>query len=345
MVQVCVVIPFRGDAHTLSWVLDGFAAQQLPPNVRVEVRVGGDDCAPPAPPAASSDGQICFTTKSFPRSGAAVVRNHLLEGVASDVVIFVNSDVRPDVHFVAAHVSRLLSLPEGFMVLGSAPYETGSYKTIFDSFKEETPAIFFYHQLPPHQYYDYRYGWTINLSVRSSDFRKAGGFHLQLRPYGYEDLDFAHRLIGDKTAIYYDPAAAVTHRHPMTFDQYLDREEGIGCVAPALSQANPSMFHSLFGQRGVDELAKDYRVWTSMDVASHRWIYQRFFEWSSQPDQALGVAGSEERSRLLLTLYQMHIPLKRLAFRLGFLRGMELIDAPRWQERKPIGAWKQLLGV
>jgi len=343
MIEVCVVISFRNETERLLWTLDGFAEQRLPDDVAIRVRVGGDGCSPPEFRPEKPDGRIRFEMFSLPRGGAAVVRNHLLKRVNSDVVIFVNADTRPDKDFVSAHVKRLLSLPEGSMVLGNSPYEASPHRTVFDVLKEDSPMIFFYDRLKPNQFYDYRYSWTLNLSVRHSDFKRAGGFTTALRPYGYEDLDIAFKIMGEKPAIYYDPAAAVTHRHPMTLDDYFDREETIGSVAPNLSRVNPQVFQSLFGTRNLDAVAGDYRVWTSMDFASHRWTYQRLSEWANEPQTILGAEGSEHRRRLLLTLYQMHIPLKRLAFRLGFLRGLDLMDDSRWQERGCKGLWREAI--
>jgi len=51
----------------------------------------------------------------------------------------------------------------------------------------------------------------------------------------------------------------------------------------------------------------------------------------------------EARELLLMTIYQMHVPLKRLAFRLGFLRGMELVGDERWEERKAVGLWRAVV--
>ena len=266
-----------------------------------------------------------------------------MEEAGGDVLIFLNSDVRPGDHFVAAHVARLLSLPEGFMVLGSTPYEAGAGKTVFDAFKEETPAIFFYDDIQPHRCYDYRYVWTLNLSIRDQDYRRSGGFDRRLRPYGYEDLDWGSRIMGETAAVYYEPAAAATHRHPMSLDQYLDREEGLGSMSPVLATVNPAVFRSLFAAHDLNALAEQFRAWTAMDTASHRWIYRRLADWADRPDNMLGPPQSEERRRMLLTLYQMHIPLKRLAFRLGFLRGLELQEDARWLERGTRGLWKQAI--
>lgn len=229
------------------------------------------------------------------------------------------------------------------MVLGSSPYEPASIPTVFDALKEESPMIFFYDQLRAHRFYDYRHAWNLNVSVRHSDYVRAGGFCTALRPYGYEDLDFAFKVMGETPAVYFDPAASVIHRHPMSLDDYLNREEALGSVAPVLARINPPIFRSLFGTVDLDNLAADYRSWTSMDAASHRWTYQRLADWSSRPQAVLGPAGSEDRKRLLLTIYQLHIPLKRLAFRLGFLGGLELIDDSRWLERGARGLWKEAI--
>jgi hypothetical protein len=44
-----------------------------------------------------------------------------------------------------------------------------------------------------------------------------------------------------------------------------------------------------------------------------------------------------------MTIYQMHVPLKRLAFRLGFLRGIDLVDDAHWQERRPASLWRKIV--
>ena len=61
------------------------------------------------------------------------------------------------------------------------------------------------------------------------------------------------------------------------------------------------------------------------------------------PEDVLGTEGEASRQRMLMTIYQMHVPLKRLAFRLGFLRGMELVDDARWLERQPQGLWRKIV--
>jgi hypothetical protein len=304
----------------------------------LEVRLCGDGVTLPALPA--STGAIRFTGERSERVGVAEAKNRLLRDRPADIVIFGNSDTRPAPNFVAMHVSRLMSLPAGHLVLGAAPYEPAV--TIFDALKEETPMIFFYNQMKAHTLFDFRQCWTLNLSVRYADIERVGFFNPRFQPYGYEDLDLGFRVLGAQTkGIYFDPDAIVTHRHPMTFDDYLQREELLGLMTPVLFDNNRPLFEALFGSDTLETYAERFRAWVTMDLPGHAWIYKRTAEWSARGADTLG--SGESRAHLLMTLYQMHVPLKRLAFRLGFLRGMELRDEARWQERTAQGLWRDAI--
>jgi hypothetical protein len=65
--------------------------------------------------------------------------------------------------------------------------------------------------------------------------------------------------------------------------------------------------------------------------------------WAGLGEEVLG--RGEGRRRVLETVYQMHVPLKRLAFRLGYLRGMELRADARWEERRATGLWRAAVMV
>lgn len=341
--KAVVAIPFRGDARILQWTLDGFARQVLPAGVTAEVRVGGDGCAVPPAPAPDSP-NLRITTTELPRVGNSHAKNLLLQDAEADVVIFGNADTRPDQDFIAGHIARLQALQNagsasGVMVLGAAPFEPSTSPTVFDVLKWETPAIFFYCQMTPHTWYDYRQAWTLNLSMWMRDFRAAGGFSTALFPYGYEDLLLAFQTMGpDRKAVYYDDTIRVTHRHPMTFDQYLNREEMLGLMAPVLWRTAPDMFARLFGTGDLKILAEQFATWTQMDAPSHKWTYQRLMEW--MPLSATELGEGEHRRRLLMSLYQMHIPLKRLAFRLGFLKGLTLMEDHQHDQRQVAQLWR-----
>ncbi len=337
--KVAVIIPFRGDPALLVWTLEGYAQQSLGDGVQLEVRVGGDGCVLPPLPL---NGNIHFIGQQFERMGAAAVRNQLLMSELPDLIIFGNADARPDAAMVQRHVERMAALPTGSLILGAAPWEMPEYPTVFDALIAQTPMIFFYEGMGPQTWQDYRHAWTLNLSVRGEDFARITGFAPQLRPVYYEDLAFAFDLMGsERKGVFYDPAAKVLHRHPMTLEGYLNREELLGLMAPVLAQVKPKVFAALFGDQSVAQLETEYRQWIKLDSAGHQHIWSRLVEWEKQPASTLGDGSA--RQRTLGTIYQMHIPLKRLAFRLGFLRGLELRDDALWQQRVPQGLWKQHL--
>ncbi|HUO06706.1 MAG TPA: glycosyltransferase family 2 protein [Phycisphaerae bacterium] len=340
--RIAVIIPFRGDSAVLAWALEGFAAQRLDDGTQLEVRLCGDGVVVPSLTRVSNP-RITFQSVSSPRVGISEAKNLLLRDRPADVVIFANADTRPHSEFVQAHVRRLLSLPANSMVLGASPYEASSNPTVFDVLKEESPMIFFYRGLRGGDCCDFRHAWNLNVSVRYEDLERIRFFNSQFRPYGFEDLDLAFRLMGHSPNVYFEPAAAVVHRHPMTFDDYLQREELLGVMSPVLHAQNPVVFKQLHGTDDLDALTAQFQSWLTLDRAMHGWIYKRMQEWNSLPATALGMGN--ERDRLVMALYQMHVPLKRFAFRAGFLQGLQWREDGRWQERRSIGTWKKALGI
>jgi hypothetical protein len=341
--HTAVLLPYRsrGESGLLAWVLEGYAQQQLAQGHTLEVHVGFDGPESQIEvPFASGTGITCIA-HPYPRIGAAAVRNRLAHEAASqaDLFIFGNADARPMSDMVQRHADTMAQLPPQSLILGSAPWERPPVPTVFHALLAESPMVFFYCTMKPRNWHDFRYAWTLNLSVRRQDFFECGGFHDELRPVFYEDLAFGFRLMGTRKAVWYEPAASVVHRHPMNLDQYLDREEMLGLMAPVLLRVFPEAFERLFGtkpplsdsRRLLDYLDKDRRHYAK--------IYRAMGHWASVPVDTLG----QHRTSLLHTLHLLHVPLKRTVFQLGFVRGLEMADDSRWLERKPMGLWRQFL--
>lgn len=347
---IAAIIPFRGNPDICRWALEGFAVQELPADCNLEVRVCGDGMEPPLLPpellAAAEANRITFSFRTVPHSGASEAKNALLYDWPADIVIFANSDTRPAADFVRIHAETLSKLPFGSMVLGFSPWEKPASPTVLDALFADTPMIFFYNQMRPHQSYDFRHAWTLNLSTRYVDAMRAGGFEKYIRPVYYDDLVLGHRILGsNRKNIFYEPAAQSSHRHPTTLDQYFNREELLGLMLPVLARNCPEIFAALYPDHTLADLVAEARAWINMDIASHRWIYQRLQEWSALPESVLGDPASPDTTRLKLTIFQMHIPLKRFAFRLGLLRGLDMVDDAHWQQRTAANTWKNALGI
>jgi hypothetical protein len=341
--HTAVILPYRphADHGIIRWTLEGYAQQALAAGDSLEVYVGIDGAAPGMEVLVPPPSPYLIEVQTFPYMGAAAVRNALVRALpgTTDLLIFGNADARPAHDFVQRHSCAIAGLPPQSLVLGAAPWERHS-STVIDVLIDTTPMIFSYCHATAHCWYPFRIAYSLNLSVRYRDFVASGGFPDLIRPYYYEDLAFGCRVLGPtRQGLYYEPAARVLHRHPMTFEQYLDREELLGIMAPVLAQVCPEAFAVLMAGRAVEEIARDFEQKLQGDPKVYRSLFTRVREKLAQPAETLGQG--PERTRGIETLYQLHIPVKLLAFRLGFLRGMELRDDSRWQERKPAGLWRQ----
>jgi hypothetical protein len=343
--RTCVIIPYRpqADHSALAWTLEGFKKQQLSAGHTLDVHVGldGPTSRTDLPHVGASPWPVTF--HEFPWMGAAAVRQALVKevGSASDLLIFTNADTRPESDLVQQHVATMAKLPSQSLVLGAAPWERLA-PTVLDTLVDTTPMIFSYCHAEPRHWYPFRIAYSLNLSVRYADYVACGGFHDQIRPYYYEDLAFGCRLLGpQRQGLFYEPDARVVHRHPMTFEQYLDREELLGVMAPVLARVCPEAFQVLMAGRAADQIARDFQTKLQGDTTVYRRLYHRLREKLALPAETLG--RGQTRLRSIETLYQLHIPVKLLAFRLGFLRGMELADDGCWQQRKPAGLWRALV--
>jgi hypothetical protein len=344
--HTAVIIPYRpqADHATLVWTLEGFAEQELDSGHTLEILVGidgHDECvALPVIPAS----RHIITLHPLPRMGAAAVRNELARRarITPGLLIFANSDTRPAPDMVRQHACTMTGLPPKSLVLGAAPWQR-SHPTVLDTLIDQTPMIFSYCHLKAHQWHSFRAAYSLNLSVRLPDFQGVGGFPEQLRPYYYEDLAFVFRVMGpERAGVYFEPRARVVHRHPLSFAQYLDREEMLGLMAPVLAGACPEVFAALMAGRSVEAIAQDFRRKLDGDKGVYPSLFRHLQEQFAQPDAILGQG--DVRAQNLHRLHQLHLPLRLLAFRLGFLQGLDWAGDGHWRDRRPTGLWHADVG-
>jgi hypothetical protein len=333
-----VLIPYRPlpDHGTLAWTLEGYARQRLAPGHTMDVHVGLDGPAVALPAVDSSSHPIYY--HSCPCMGAAAVRNALVRKVSAESTLLIlgNADARPDDDMVQQHAATMATLPPRSLILGAAPWERLA-PTVLDTLIDTTPMIFSYCHLRPHSWYSFQVAYSLNLSVRRQDYVECAGFPDLVRPYYYEDLAFGWRVLGPtRRGLYYQPAARVLHRHPMTLEQYLDREELLGRMAPVVARVCPEVFAVLMGGRVAEQIVRDFQEKLRGDTSIYQPLFRRLAYQLVQPAATLGPA----RQRALDLLYQLHIPVKLLAFRLGFLHGVEQVGDEHWRERRPTSLWR-----
>lgn len=340
-----VIIPYRsrGDDALLEWTLDGYRHQQLEPGNSFDIHVGLDGGDPLQMPEGPTGSAASIQIHTFEQIGAAAVRNALVRQTTAETqfLILANADSRPSATMVQCHIETLSRLPSKMLVLGSAPWERIN-PSVFDTMIDSTTMIFSYCHMKRHIQYDFRVAYSLNLGLRRQDYLDCGGFPEELRPYYYEDLAFACRLLGPtQRAVVYEPEASVLHRHPLTVDQYLDREELLGMMAPVLARISQPAFARMMANRDVTRLERELRSRTQLDNVVFGHMYKQLVRCSQAPAHVLG--NEEQASERVRRLFHVHIPLKLMAFRQGFLKGLEIADDD-WKSRKPQGLWrKQML--
>jgi hypothetical protein len=114
----------------------------------------------------------------------------------------------------------------------------------------------------------------------------------------------------------------------MTLAQYLDREELLGIMAPVLEKVAPETFTILMAGRNSADIEADFQAKLTRDKSLYPPLFNRLQEQFAQPSSVLGEG--EDRRLAIQRLYQLHLPLKLLVFRLGFLQGRQSDSSPLW---------------
>lgn len=300
-----VIIPTRGRSSKLINLLQELESQSGSTITPFEVVLVFD-----------GDGTIPDQLYSYPLKkqqtahvGAGGARNLGLRNAQGDAVLFLNDDVVPDPGFLDAHID---ALNEGDLaVLGSSPWIASPNPTAFDGFIAHSPAIFHQSDLVDGNHYDFKRGWTLNLSMRRDVIDQlTTPFENELRPIYFEDIEFAYRCFGTEEKLKFIRAARAVHDHRMSIQDYFSREVLLGMMSVVLYDVNPECYRTIFESDPQKHAAIAAQT-LLIDVRDHRKILDRFSSLAhlSQDSEASGEQA--------MILYDLHLPLKRRAFRLG----------------------------
>ncbi len=255
-----------------------------------------------------------------PNIGAA--KNWALDRAQGAWILLLNDDVLPMPGFISAHLEAHRRVARPAMVLGQSPWRSYPDETVFDRMIQTTSMVFFYDQLRPHEWCNYRHAWNLNLSIPRAVLGDRR-FDEALGPFFFEDLELAWRLeIESGVRVYYAPEAGAVHDHRYTFDGYFQREFALGEAAVRLWDANRDCFRSTYGA-DLDETFLDYaRRYVAVEGRREEQLRRRLAAIAGRPLTDLADS-ADVRDEIVQALYVAHLPLKRLAFRRGLLAAAE----------------------
>lgn len=330
--RVSVVIATCGRPEKLGNCLRALAQQRLPDGVAMEIIVaidGGDESGAYARLDRPKDTHFM----ELPRSGIGAARNAALGRAEGDFILTTNDDTYPEANWVAEHLEAQAARPQPGLVMGCTRWRPWRDPTVFDGLARETSMLFFFDQMHAAQMYGFRHFWTCNASLPTSLARAVGGFDERLRPYGFEDLEFAYRVEQfGPPGVYYHPAAVNTHDHRMRWKDYCRREACLGRVAACLWEINPDCFEATYHRRDAEAIRREFLDWLALDRRDHAAAVREMRRWVDRPLEL--VPNWED---LRGALYRLHLPLKRRCFRAGFVHHFERRSDAHWLERLALG--------
>ena len=316
MPTVSVVIPTNRAGEVLERCLHSLAGQNHDPcDIEVIVVFNGGA----AGPADIPDGwPFRLVTAELPEANIAAAQNVALGQATGRWLVLLNDDVLVDSHFIEAHLAAHRQLNRPALVLGRSIWRRYRDQTVLDELIEATSMIFFYDQMQPHAWYNFRHAWNLNLSLPRGCLGTLR-FDTRLGPFFYEDLELAYRLqTGLGLRVWYAPECLLLHDHRYSLAGYLERERRMGAAAVRLWQCNPDCFRATYRRDLDDEFVSYCRQFVEYEGAREDELLSGLRAVVEQPATTLP-EDAQARAALLRVLYQAHLPLKRLAFRRGLL--------------------------
>ncbi len=316
--QASLIIPTRDRWANLVRTLDALSRQTALGQFEVIVADDGSDEAPPDEVAA---GQWPMPVKllRLDHGGIGPAKNRALGAAGGQLLIFINDDTYPQPDFVGQHLSAWQqSTGRKLMHLGLTRWRQWQDQNLFDCLLAESGMIFFYHNLEPRRFYNFRHAWNCNLSVDAAAVREAGGFNERLGKFFFEDLELAYRLEQRGWRVRYWPEAVVTHDHRYSPQGYLARERLLGRMSVWLWRANPECFLAIYqtelDQRYIDRcrrlVAEQTQAISGFARQFEQWHRRSAGELDHCPDR---------RQAAVEQLVQAHRTLKRYTFDQGLL--------------------------
>ena len=297
---VSFIIPTNRSDERLVPCLEAIDAMQFDAK-DIEVVVVFNGTGSIAPVSQSPGGRrwrFQLVTDHIEEANISAAKNRALNRSTGQWIFLINDDTLVEPDFVSAHLRAHEALDRPAMVLGQSRWKRYEDETVFDRMITTTSMVFFYDRMAPHQWYNFRHAWNLNLSVHRR-FIESVRFEDRLKPVNFDDLEWAYRV--ERThglGVWYEPAAVNRHDHRYTLDGYLSRENHLGHMAVLLWELNPACFEAIFGSPLDREFVTYCRRFVALEGRREPELLERLTAVATQPGSALAVPGETQERRL-----------------------------------------------
>lgn len=256
--------------------------------------------------------------KSTPNGGPGQARNVGVVMARHELILFQGDDIRPSCEdFYSHHLNAHRAMPSiGVAVLGKITWpETSGPRATFvmKHVQGQGQLQFAYYSMTPYTWFDWRYFYTSNVSLKKSAVDDWGesGFNRAFRAAAWEDAELAYRLQEQSQngfRMIFIPAATATHHHGFDVSQFMERQITVGATAKTFLELHPEVATQI----GVSKLS---RILAS---ANHQ---------GAQCDQLISmIEGIKAWPKVIEQLYQLgsqswHADLLTAVFELCYFQG------------------------
>jgi len=249
MSAISLVMPCYNRAHDLQRILAAYDRQVGQPDFEL---IAIDD--------ASSDATQQLLTSFCPQNyrlrteqqptnqGPAAARNLGVSLAQAPLIAFVGDDIRPDPHFVQAHLEAHRRYPEPQVaILGRVTWPPDMpQNTLMKHIDGVGAQQFSYHYMRNQQTYDFRHLYTANVSLKTEFIKRESHWFDTDFPYAaIEDAEFAYRLSQQGLRIIYDSRPLGYHYHYHTIWTFSVRQYRAGLMVWEFVKKHPDLANFL----------------------------------------------------------------------------------------------------
>jgi len=235
---ISVVIGSYNQCHRLQRVLDGFKDQKTTASFEVIIVDSNstDGTADMVAGYTHLPFHLVFMQRDNP-SGKSEARNVGVAHATHDIILITDADMVPTPTFIQAHVDAHAQAKTPCCFEGLA------YNLVSEGWPpnldEATTQV-------PRKYkgmdrLDWYYFLTGNVSFSKELFELEGGFSLDFKSYGWEDLELGYRLKKRGIPLYYLTTAKNIHYHVVSDDEAVERKFNMGQSAQIFLSKHPEL--------------------------------------------------------------------------------------------------------